>query len=1086
MTKRNPVSGQQNIYFDSEQLDENDLTAEQNYNNNFQTSLINNQIGSGVLPEVLNQNVLFDSLLVNGLLDGAAVSTQSQPSDKNLGNQLEFELTDSKVAGKKTVKVAIIGLDFQGNLQYDTFTFKQNEKKITKKHYTNILTILFNDFIGTTVQSFNLGGRLVIREANPFVISRDAIMVAQDIEPNLFWRDFFVTGAVTLQNLLTSALPLYNIDNLGIKTGFLQYTPLLKNDVTTQVGQKFLATTNNIEKITLLLGVQNTTSGQETNLAWHGDLIISIYPLQSTIECPTDVVPNLAIDFSPSNIPLAQISVNYNTLQASGVTLDGNAQPVDFVFSNTPVSNGSIIPGQYYAVTVKRSGSADQCDMLIATGSSISSQSRVTTFNGSVWVDLPDQSIWFRVWTDSVKVTDGQAYETGHGVIIPKVSIDPLTGTQVDYALSGVQFTGNSLYTAVVAATVEKSEIVQDQRTGNPILSRQQFVPTIQLLNPIDLSNLEAASEPFIIGVVTDKNQKSFDTSSATISSALHSWNFINNQFVIKVIDDTSDGYRYDPSVNALVSNLTNGDLNNAQIIPDVTHPNTFYRISKSEIVTMTYGDVNGDGIIDEKDLDLLNDLVGADLNVSPPASTQITTDGYNTTATNGYLTYAKPFVNSNSLNFQVVNPNTTAVMASGSDGMLVVNPNQPNLANFQSASVDFSTISGIGNYNLLISSSSTTSNIGIYPISGVDVAGPHVIDISKLYYNSDVMMQIMRADITGDFKVTTSDGYYLQEYLQKVAPFPTSTLPESRIGTKFTVIRLTVDPFTFKDSGNTLLERTDDFYATISNRATALHTTQDIFLNDGYFVAHDFKNHPAAFNIIKQFTWDAELVAVNSNPRFVPTIFTAESGLSIKNCTPGGIDYKVYPFVPSFDPGTIDSFIPNDLIIANGDIKNTDGTFYKIDLEVGTVTLEIPNNALGTELTINLFDYFVADYNATSRTRIGYPAMKFADCTTVQPNGLTLNQVRFSVSTQSFSPNLTGIDSDGYSGPIVDGKIGVFIDHSTGLLRLNFSDLYQDPVLQTLNTRIQINAYLKKGGFNNVPLTVDSATMANLLGLIS
>ena len=32
MTKRNPVSTEQNIWFDTEQVDNNDLTLEQNYN----------------------------------------------------------------------------------------------------------------------------------------------------------------------------------------------------------------------------------------------------------------------------------------------------------------------------------------------------------------------------------------------------------------------------------------------------------------------------------------------------------------------------------------------------------------------------------------------------------------------------------------------------------------------------------------------------------------------------------------------------------------------------------------------------------------------------------------------------------------------------------------------------------------------------------------------------------------------------------------------------------------------------------------------------------------------------------------------
>ena len=208
MTSKLPISQIQNLYFDSEQLDETDLSVEQNYNNNFQSSLINNQFGDGLVPNNLIQNVLFDSSLLNGLLDGYAIQTQSQPSDTNFGNQLEITLLNSKAAGKRAVKVAIIGLDFQGNLQYDTFTFKTNETQITKKHYAQIELILFNDFIGLPNQSFNLGGRVIIKESQQLFVSRDPIMVAQDVEPNLFWRDFFVTSGTlqTFFNKLASKL----------------------------------------------------------------------------------------------------------------------------------------------------------------------------------------------------------------------------------------------------------------------------------------------------------------------------------------------------------------------------------------------------------------------------------------------------------------------------------------------------------------------------------------------------------------------------------------------------------------------------------------------------------------------------------------------------------------------------------------------------------------------------------------------------------------------------------------------------------------------------------------------------------------
>lgn len=1095
MTNRNPVSGIQNIFFDSEQLDDNDLTVEQNYNNSTQTGLINNHIGSGVLPEVLNQAILFDSLLVAGLLDGTNIVAQNQPSDTNLGNQLEIELTGSSAAGKKTVKVVIIGLDFESNLQYDTFVFKTNEKQFTKKHYTNILAVLFNDFIGTATQSFNLGGRVVIKEAKPFTVSRSPIMVAQDIEPNLFFRDFFVSGFASLNSLLRTALPLYNIDNLDINVGIKENLIIVKDDVSSQIGEKFLATTNNIQKVSLLLSVQNTEPGLEDDLNWHGDLVISVYPLQSVVDCPTDITPNLAIEFSPSNIPLAQISVNFTTLQEAGVLLDGTPQPVDFVFSNTPIANGNVVvPGNFYAVTIKRSGSADKCDILIATGGALIENSRVTTFTGTVWVDIPEDNLWFRVFTDSVKVSDGQAYETGHGIIIPKTALDALSNTTIDYSLENIQFTGNGLFTAVTSSQILKSGIVEDQRTGNDVASRQQLVPNVQLLNTIDIANLEEAADPLVIGVVQDKNKKSFDSATATLAASLHTWSFINNDVVLKIIDDITDGYRYDPNVNALVSNLLNGDLVNAKFVPDTTHPELFYRIASARLCSMMYGDVNGDGIINDDDLDLLTDLVDSDLNTSPPLLSDITTDGYTATVVNGYQTLTNPFVNDFGLTFQLVDPDDDSVVASGTDGTLIADPNDSSLGAFASTSVDFLD-SGfiVGNMKLVIIGSSNDPDNGSFSVVTaipdlVLVGESHVINIKKQYYSPEIVKQIMRADIDGDLSVTSADSLLLQNYINKVPPFPPSSLPASRIGTRFNVIEITVDPFLYMDVANTLPDRTDDFPGTASNRATTLHTQQDIFVNDGYLQSHDFKTLPVQFNIVKQLTWEDYLVATSGNGRFVPTVFGSQTGFVQNACELDGVTCEDYADAPDFDPGRIDVFVPNNIIIGDGgQLVTSTGSYHKVDFEVGTVTLEIPNTVLGEEQIINIFDYFVADYNETGITRLGYPAMKFADCSAVSPTAIFNNQIRFSVAAQSLSPSIDGYDiDDGYEGIIVDGKIGVFIDHNTGLLRLNFSNLFKDPVILTLTTKIQVNVYLKKGGFNNAPIFINADQMENLLTLIS
>src|SRR5579864_2200603 len=167
MTKRAPVSALKPIWYDAQQVDETDLNSEQTANDTIDSAIIDNHIGDGVLPENLEANILFDSALAVGFLDGLPIQTQSQPSDNNFGNQLTLSLTGSKASGHKQVKVGIIGLDFQSNLQYETFYFKTNEVQVSRKHFTKILLLLFNDLVGDPTVSFNLGGDLVISEAMP-------------------------------------------------------------------------------------------------------------------------------------------------------------------------------------------------------------------------------------------------------------------------------------------------------------------------------------------------------------------------------------------------------------------------------------------------------------------------------------------------------------------------------------------------------------------------------------------------------------------------------------------------------------------------------------------------------------------------------------------------------------------------------------------------------------------------------------------------------------------------------------------------------------------------------------------------------
>ena len=1089
MTKRAPVSVQKPIWYDAQQVDETDLTSEQTATDVIDAAIINNHVGDGVLPENLVARVLFDSRQAIGFLDGLPIQTQSQPSDNNFGNQLSITLSGSKASGHRRIKVGIIGLDFQSNLQYETFYFKSNETQVSRRHFTQILVLLFNDFIGDPELSFNLGGRIVISEALPMTVSRDVVMIAQDQQPNLFFRDFFLdfsVSSLSIQTMLQNALPLYNIDTLNILSAPLDLLPILSGDVTTQIGQKFQATTNSVQKISLLLSVRNLAAGQQNNLVWNGDIVVSIYPLQTSIDCPTDFLPNLPIDFAPSNIPVAQISYNYNSLEAAGILLDSVPQPVDFVFSNSPVAGGNVMtPGQYYALTIKRSGSANQCDILVATGQNLIDNSRITTFTGSLWVDIPDQDLWFTVWTDAAKISDGQAYDQGHGVTIPKTTTDPTSQATVDNVFGAKQFVGNDVFRAVLQAVTDVSDPVPDQRTGNPVDSRQQYVPQVTLMNNVDIVNLEQASEPLILGAISDKNIKFFDTSQQIITSTLYSATLVRDELVIRVVDDPTDTVRFDLSVSGLATSLLNGDLVGAVIRPDAAAPFTSYRIAEAKLCSMILGDVDGNGIIDERDLALLNSYLNYNMNVGLPAHTNIVTDGYSTSVQNGYQTLTQPFANLFGISFQLWNPNDGYVVASGNDGVIVAHPTDPSLAQFTSATLQFNTIVGLSSYKLVIlDSGSNEADWGAWNIVGLDSA-LDVITLQKIYLTGDVFSQMMRADINGDFAITTADGYLLGSYIDRLpsttippATYPApSTNPYTKIGTRFNVIRLRVEK---------LVDRVDDYTADPSNRADTVHPIQDIFNADGYLASHNYYTSPIQMAFTKQLVWEPSLVVTTAHPKLVPSVFTSDTGVIHNACEIEGIQCNVYPVPQAFDPGKVDFFVPNNLIIGDGELQRPDGYYYKVDFEVGTIVLEIPDGLFGSERTIDIMSDFIADYTGNGATRLGFPSMRFADCSYVQRDALAKDQIRFSVSVQSFSPNTNGLSTDGYTGAIVDGKMGISIDFETGLLTLNFTNLYQDATLRTLSTKVQVHVFLKKGGFNNMPLFVNATKVQNMLSLIS
>lgn len=969
MTIRVPVSSLQNKWFDAQTVDEDDLNVEQSHNTQSTSSIVQNFFGSGVLLESPLPRVIFDTdildsiqaaLLAAGNFDGAGINPILQPSDPNEGNQLTVELSGSTVFGRYSSKVLIIGLSFDGQLIMDKFFFHKNETQTTKNHYVKILTVMFNDFLGNNNCSRNWEGRIIIRETLPFEISRDPKSSSQDYQPDLFFRDFKVSDPnYTLFETLQVAIgPEYDVDSLNINTtGIQPHRSIVSGDVTTQIGEKFLTTTDNIQKITLLLGVEKNVSAPVNDwFNWNGDLVISLYPLQTTVDCPTDIIPELMIEFEPEPRPVVEISLNQSELRSLGYTLTDIAQPVDFVFSNTVISQpGGVKKNSYYEISIKRSGANNLGTLFVEVGVSRETTSRLTMFSGS-WVDVADQDLWYQVWSDSAKFATGMAYDAGVGVMSTKTVLDETNGSTKDNQQGFFSFvsTGESINnTAIVQAISKESYSVQDERTGNPVFSRQQFEPSFSFVTNDTLSQIKKTAEPLILGCVSDINPKSnvdfnFEQNYPGLAKG--------NSFTI-----------INPGANLLSLRLLGSKL-----LPDNICATFEYRIFKSILCTDGYGDVNGDGYITQEDVTRAAELIG--LSINNPTTQQLIVDGYVST------------------------------------------------------------------------------------------------------------LEILRADVNGDGYVSSDDVNLIQEYVdRKINTFP--------VGTSFTHLQLLVQPSVGRSDGYFDCDGyIRDGYSTI-DPSTLLPIELEYYGNpirsnidgDNPVVWNSIPFNPVECTIEFQPFWQDWLLGLAAKARELPVSFTYPESISKTACASSAM-FNCSDRAgekPACDSGRNDFYVPGNLILGSGELLRPDGSAVKSDIEYATIIFELPLSQLA-ESSIDIFRSFIAD-RGDGFTNSSYLAAKYYDCTFVQQEDLALNKVRFDVSIQSFVKNIDGYTvEDGY-GIIDDNLIGVFMDHSTGILKLTARDNENNPYFRTLVSRIQVIAALKKSGWNNQILTINQFELENL-----
>lgn len=621
-------------FYDGQNIDETDMDVEQSAWHTSVSSAVDFLAGSGVEQEYTTQRVLFDSdsvpSSIQGLIDtenfdGEPIYEEDsfdntiflQPQDAVEGNQLEVTISGGNLVGSIVSRVYIFGTALGEKYTQEVLTFEDNGSLLTRTYFTKITALMTQNMFGNQntiidgIKSKNINGRLVVKEALSMTLAHDTVMASQDLEPNINYIDFkTATPSKSLDTILDeiSNSAGFNTDDLYINTTATSTRSLPKNDSSgTIIGQKFKASTNNVQKVSLLLSVEENTlalPGEEFN--WSGDVVVGIRELQTNTMCPTDTLPSNYIDFDPQPSPLAEVSFDMSQLANMGVVLTDKPQVVDFVFTQSLLANPNIAPditaGAYYVLTVRRSGNVSSGTIILQEAAntnrdvSIEDDMRMTVFSQNKWTDIPESDMWFIIYTDAVRITNGTAFDGGVQITSPKTIKNEITGIDEPYingkfSLIDVSSTGDNY--VVVQKSQNFSDAEVHPSTGNPVFSRIEDVPSIEIVSKDTLLTLiESGSEPIVLGSVKDTNP----VSNPSISGA-SDFPGLATQNTFTIIQPNSD-----ITLNNLVGSILTPNTNESELR---------YRIVQVDIYEDAYGDINGDGVIDIHDVAMAQWLDG-------------------------------------------------------------------------------------------------------------------------------------------------------------------------------------------------------------------------------------------------------------------------------------------------------------------------------------------------------------------------------------------------------------------------------------------------------------------------------------------
>lgn len=626
-------------FFDGQRVSESDLDSNQKY---FEDLIASGNIdfhSSGVLKKSLMPKILLDTSKPNyyspdgsvnsysGIInardfDGISIKTDAQPSEKEFGVRLEVELFNSEARGREQqVKVLIIGNSYDpihpsGIMNYEVLIFDDNKTLLTENHYTSVSCIITNNLskgsgftdAGIEKSSLNFGGDIIIREADSAKIFPKSNSLKNIYSPNFDLESMY--GETSLRSQINSGLfPTSSYEELFISYTKESFSFEVDAPIGISFGQKFVSSSNNIQKFEVLMSVDRST---QNGLDWQGDIVFSVYELEDS-SASRSANP---LDGNPKISPIVEVSLDQEDLEARGYSLKEEFSKIEIDFSSSKISNpnsGAIQRGKAYAFIISRSGSNTYGKVNIAAGKnyllakresglsiSIKDSYDPVTYefvefdpNYSAYISDEEKSLWFVVHSDQIEITSGIIYGSNGKVFsIPRLE-GYISETKVNFKMPPIDLASNNKKNIIgVSSSNRFTNPDVHPRTGNFVYTRIEDYPQISVF--LDEDQTVDRESLVLLGSVTDSNSRTSDI----ITIQNDKVGILNRDFI----------YIVNPTNDILLENMVGRKIS---IDPNFSKE---YIVNKSELITYKYGDFDGNGRFTSSDITRVVELSGNSL----------------------------------------------------------------------------------------------------------------------------------------------------------------------------------------------------------------------------------------------------------------------------------------------------------------------------------------------------------------------------------------------------------------------------------------------------------------------------------------